>query len=863
MRWIALFVAVLTCSLAYADPAPNLLVNGDLEQPGGWSFALWPNAGKTPVGGALGRSDARVKSGQWALRIDTGAMADKAKELVFNGQVRPEAKELRGKRVDFSGWSYIEPGSAVRPISMTLRVWGEADPGKNGLLGTPFAIHVVGKPGEWTEFHASGTLPDDKINSIDLHCGLRADAQATVQYLDDLRLAEHVAPPLEVRLLKETLWRDETLPIEVSVASPAEGERVSIKLLDSSGHTAAQWDHPLSAKGTAQRIGLELPRPFLPEGIYVLRSELTQREQVLQTATEPLEILASPWESYNPNHLPQAGILGPRPDGFAVEGTVAPEDVVDVVPTPAEPEDTDASNEERSGDFVVFNREASDPLTRAARPAPGETAMPRVFACPGQYVPVQLGVLANKALTHLSVAVAPAAGHPEVSADQIDIRAMRTPKNLPVFLEKRPVIDVPAGQTQGYWVTLHIPQETAPGFYVARLRAAAEGTQPKDVPILIRVLPVQLPIVDKGYGFWWAMDGRWKGYYSSDHATAMEHIRKQFVLLREHGCNQISIYSLPMITRQPDGSFKYDFTRDLFPHHAYSFDDLVRVGLETGFLSKSHPIQYPGSDMLKHDYVAREFHMKPNSPEFDAFYHEACGVIDRWAKSKGITLAFACEDEIGNTIPRQQEALHYYPIARSAGCLTSVTDNSMWGGQFLTAQPRFDNVIDMRVFNFVLPEMLAQTRQSGDRLWLYNLGNPVIDPLQGRVAFGLFTERCGAEGYLQWAFQWPHQLKSPYASAASGRFEPYHYVLPAPDGPLPTVDFELAREGIIDARYLALAQQAGLAADSFLPDDLPADSTAIGPFARSHANGFFDAWRWRVARAAMGPVHIPGVREKE
>ena len=127
----------------------------------------------------------------------------------------------------------------------------------------------------------------------------------------------------------------------------------------------------------------------------------------------------------------------------------------------------------------------------------------------------------------------------------------------------------------------------------------------------------------------------------------------------------------------------------------------------------------------------------------------------------------------------------------------------------------------------------------------------VIGPLQARVAFGLFTERCGAEGYLQWAFQWPHQLKSPYASAASGRFEPYQYVLPAPDGPLPTVDFELAREGIIDARYLALARSAGIATDRFLPDDLPADSTAIGPFARAHADGYFDAWRWRVARAAI------------
>ena len=117
--------------------------------------------------------------------------------------------------------------------------------------------------------------------------------------------------------------------------------------------------------------------------------------------------------------------------------------------------------------------------------------------------------------------------------------------------------------------------------------------------------------------------------------------------------------------------------------------------------------------------------------------------------------------------------------------------------------------------------------------------------------FGLFTERCGADGYLQWAFQWPHQNKSPYESAAAGKNEPYNYVLPAPDGPLPSVGFEAVREGITDARYVDLAERAGLPASNFLPVDLPQDSTALGSFLDRHADNFNDAIRWKVARAVL------------
>lgn len=850
MRNLPFLLALIICSIGRAET--NLLVNGDFESGSrGWSFALWPRPEETPVGNAMTVSDAVARSGHHSLQIDTGAATDKQKELVFNAEVRDESRNLGGKRLDLDGWILAEPNSAIRPISMTLRVWGKSeDPGKGGLLGTPISIHVAGTPGKWTEFQASGIVPEGQITHMDLHCGIRPDVSSTVVYLDDLQLREHVPAPLEIMAFNNPQWRDAMAGIDAHLSSPSTpGSSLHLELLDAKNHVAGRWDRPLPTGTNHGGIGLDLPRPFLPEGAYELRAELRDGTKSKLSATIPLELLASPWEGYQPQQTPTDTMNGERPADFTNEGSVAPAKLDDVIESDAEPEPANmpSANEQP---LVVFTRDAFDSITRLSRPRPAERDEPRVFGCPGQYVPVQIGVWARTALKRLNFGTLAVAGKLQVSPNLIDVRAVRLPKNLPAFLEKSESIDVPEGQTQPYWVTAYIPPGTKPGFYSVLLQASADKCKMVSFSVLMRVLPLDLPQTGKGYGFWWAMDPRWNGYYSKPHDVAVEQIRKQFILLREHGCNEVSLYCVPKISRSADGRFSFDFTRDEFGNCPCSFEEMVQLGLESGFLTKSQPIQYPGADEIR-EYAAGELKMKRGSPEFDAFYQQACRTINDWAKSKGITLAFACVDEIGNSAARQEEALHYYPLVQHAGALTSVTDNSMWGGQYLTGQPRFDQVIDMRVFNFILPEMIESTRHSGDRLWLYNLGDLTLSPRRERFVYGLFTERCGADGYLQWAFQWPHENKSPYESAAAGRFEPYNYVLPAPDGPLPTIGFEAVCEGIVDARYLKLARRAGLPMSNFLPADLTQDSTAIGTFLDHCGQNFNEAVRWKAARAVL------------
>lgn len=45
-------------------------------------------------------------------------------------------------------------------------------------------LKVLGTPGEWMEFRASGAVPARQVTNMDLHCSIRPDVVRTVQFLE-------------------------------------------------------------------------------------------------------------------------------------------------------------------------------------------------------------------------------------------------------------------------------------------------------------------------------------------------------------------------------------------------------------------------------------------------------------------------------------------------------------------------------------------------------------------------------------------------------------------------------------------------------------------------------------------------------
>ncbi|MFN4180744.1 MAG: hypothetical protein ACK4I8_10555, partial [Armatimonadota bacterium] len=135
-RSVALvFVAVLVLCFGTAGSPKaqnNLMINGDFEEgkdltPSNWSLSFYPQ--RPGIEKCIHRSRERVKSGLWSLRIDTHPVLGEETTLVFNGAVSSEAAKSKGQRLTLVGWVYIEPNTAVRPISMRLRTFGKDEKG--------------------------------------------------------------------------------------------------------------------------------------------------------------------------------------------------------------------------------------------------------------------------------------------------------------------------------------------------------------------------------------------------------------------------------------------------------------------------------------------------------------------------------------------------------------------------------------------------------------------------------------------------------------------------------------------------------------------------------------------------------------
>jgi hypothetical protein len=832
----------------------NLMLNGDFEEgkeltPSNWSLSFYPQ--RPGIEKCIYRSSERVKSGRWSLRIDTNPVLGEETTLVFNGAVSPEAARFKGERLILSGWVFVEPRTAIRPITMRLRTFGRDEKGNYTFLGDVLEGKVLGEPGKWIRFRFSGIVPNRDITAMDLHCHIQPDLVPTVQFLDDLRLEVFTPPDLEVHFPHNVVWRDEpVLSVEVRWHGKRNPEVFDFRLLDGKNKIVKRWNK----KGLSGVYGLEFTPPYLPEGRYrLLCVALSHSGEKLVSAEVSLDIVSSPWEGTTVRRKQQISVVGQegqRPSAFSAMGSTAPTNLPDFVPSEPEPlsPEVDLTKWRQKG-YVVFTRHWLDNFSRMSRPRPDEFGPIRVFASPGEYEPATLLVWALKPLKSVRVTASDIIGEKAtISSSNVEVRVVRFIRNLPAFHEKREQIDIPEGQTQVFWLLIYIPTQALPGFYEGNIVVQPENSEPTQVPLLVRVLPLKLPLPPKGYGFWWKMDARWNGYYSKNRETALEQVRKQFILLREYGCNMVSCYGMPKMTKLPDGSIAYDFTQDHWGHDAFSLADFFRIGRETKFLSPKVPLQYPGAESLHSWWITKFLGVDRNSEEFAKFYREVCQRIDKWVKEQGFTLAFACVDEIGNAPERRQEALRFYRIAKEAGVLTSVTDNSMHGGVHLMGQKRFDEIIDMRLYNFITPEMIEHTRKSGDRLWLYNLGSAGWSAKLDRFVFGLFAERCGAEGVSQWAFQWPSGGSNPYEAAAKNQPTGWHYALPAPDGPLPTLALEGVREGIDDARYLNLLSPKQR--NAFLAVIKPF-STAISEYLAEQSGKAFDALRWRIAREVI------------
>ena len=105
------------------------------------------------------------------------------------------------------------------------------------------------------------------------------------------------------------------------------------------------------------------------------------------------------------------------------------------------------------------------------------------------------------------------------------------------FLQKAIPLDIPRHTTRRYWITVEVPENTAPGIYATTLQVIANQNTIASLPFRLEVLPIQLSQAP-GMGYFMYLP-TW-GVPPELRTTT--HLKRMFVDMRKHGMTTATLY---------------------------------------------------------------------------------------------------------------------------------------------------------------------------------------------------------------------------------------------------------------------------------------------------------------------------------
>ena len=434
----------------------------------------------------------------------------------------------------------------------------------------------------------------------------------------------------------------------------------------------------------------------------------------------------------------------------------------------------------------------------------------RCRLAPGEYEPLTFSVTALRPLENLQVTVQgdlKGPGNATLPAAAVHVGAVRTmtrwfnngaPLRAGQSYERRPMfifpgapVAVPAGDTQRFWLSVHAPAEITPGTYRTAVEVSADDALAVTLPLAVEVLPLRLPEPDVTYGMYYRHCAQYPEFRTE------EFFRRSMVDMRAHGCNSMSVYA-NIERKLPDGSRAIDF--DLTgPGHGIGEDHLafnhqMDVLDACGLLNPGHPLLFLATGTSNGRFGNRE---------------RTVAAAQELVRERGWPeLLWYLVDEPAphqrDLIRELADVVHRVPGARTT---TAIGEPGELGAYY--------DVWIVSESVGPMDRVVAQARAMGKEAWAYNCQWNGAQPRNDRYFTGFFTWTTGLTGNWQWC----------YTEATGGRITPedevdfgdvtYYedphrnsYVLPGPDGNIPTLGWEARREGIDDYRYLQALREA-------------------------------------------------------
>lgn len=420
---------------------------------------------------------------------------------------------------------------------------------------------------------------------------------------------------------------------------------------------------------------------------------------------------------------------------------------------------------------------------------------------PGEYEPATLALTGLRHLTNVQASlpgelrsasgqVLPAAS---VSVGVVSLMKRYLTNSAPLqrgqCYERRPLLIYPnqpfpvrSRETRQVWLTVHAPADQPPGLYRGEILLTADGGGSCTVPFDVRVLPLKLAEAAPTYGMYYGHTEQPKDYQTEDF------YRRCMTDLQAHGMNSTSLYVNPE-RKRADGTWEIDLERD---SNRYSLTHQMRLLSETGMASPTHP-----QLLLAADVTGTFFKEDKTIAAVEAMRRER-----RWPE-----LLFYLVDEPSpgqqGMVAKLNNLVHRVPGVRTTTALAGPGELA-----------DFYDVWIASTSSESLADTIRQARDKQKELWAYNCQWNGTQPANDRYFCGYYMWVTGIRGNWQWCYtegvSGSSRLTDEVKWANPYYEEPWYvnYVLPTPEGNLPTLGLEARREGIDDYRYLQTLRAA-------------------------------------------------------
>ncbi|MBI4621722.1 MAG: DUF4091 domain-containing protein [Verrucomicrobia bacterium] len=389
--------------------------------------------------------------------------------------------------------------------------------------------------------------------------------------------------------------------------------------------------------------------------------------------------------------------------------------------------------------------------------------------------------------------------------------------------------DLPAGETHGFWVDLHVPANAKPGQYQGTYRVIAAGGRSVPVPVSLTVWDFDLPRVATLVTEFGSPAERMRGWYRQRAADKKETepadweaVAAQCAqLLTEHRFNATPPPSTLRPVRQPDGSFQIpdqevEVLREFMDR--YQVNALAIPRVTTAIKDPELERDTLRAWLAAFDRLARELD-RPQTVFFTYLKDEPNTLED-----------YRFVQKWGRAIREAKSVVQVMVVEQPWTEPGNTGANSAWGDLY--------GAVDIwcPLFSLHRPERGAERPALGETLWTYTAlcqGLPTpwwhIDaPLLNYRVPAWMAWRDGMKGLLYWGgMSYWRQVDDPWAEAPyfigkgviqqGQKGRRYNgegsLVYPARavgyDGIVATVRLKALRDAIEDYEYLAILERAG------------------------------------------------------